>query len=69
MSWYKNNITELWIEGGSLLHYLKTVRVVRCEHYGIRYEWRKMWAFLGNGAGEAQELGLMDRLARYVTNR
>jgi hypothetical protein len=27
-----------------------------------------MWAFLGNGAVEAQELGLVDKLTPYVRN-
>lgn len=69
-SWYKNNIVggKLWIWGGSLLHYLKTIRDVRWEHYDLRYHNKNMWAFLGNGAVEAQALGLMDRLAPYVRN-
>jgi hypothetical protein len=38
-SWYKNNIVggKLWIWGGSLLHYLKTIRDVRWKHYGYKH--------------------------------
>jgi hypothetical protein len=38
-SWYKNNIMggKLWIWGGSLLHYLKTIRDVRWKHYGYKH--------------------------------
>lgn len=69
-SWYKNNLLggKLWIWGGSLLHYLKTIREVRWDHYDIRYSNKNMWAFLGNGATEAQALGQTEKLAPYVRN-
>ncbi|KAJ5951521.1 uncharacterized protein N7479_009934 [Penicillium vulpinum] len=67
-SWYKNNIIDgkVWIWGGSSLHYMKTMKEVRWEHYDIRYKSDNMWAFLGNGRVEAEVLKDTSRLAPYM---
>jgi cation diffusion facilitator CzcD-associated flavoprotein CzcO len=78
-SWYKNNIHggKLWIWGGSALHYLKTLREVRFEHYDVRYRSGNMWEFLGNGRVEAEWLAgegkiegeeMNQKLAPYLRN-
>ncbi|KAI1630504.1 cyclohexanone monooxygenase [Exophiala viscosa] len=69
-SWYKNNIVggKLWIWGGSALHYMKTIKTVRWEHYDFRYHGGNMWSFLGNGRVRAEEKGPKVRLAPYVRN-
>ncbi|KAH4113187.1 hypothetical protein HBI64_209380 [Parastagonospora nodorum] len=67
-SWYKNNIPggKLWIWGGSSLHYLKTIDVVRWEHFDFRYKSANMWSFLGNGYTKAQAFKDENLLAPYI---
>ncbi|KAJ9612905.1 hypothetical protein H2200_002846 [Cladophialophora chaetospira] len=67
-SWYKNNIPggKLWIWAGSNLHYMKTMKVVRWEHYNFRYFNDNMWSFLGNGRVEAEIKQDSTRLAPYT---
>ncbi|ETI20637.1 hypothetical protein G647_06979 [Cladophialophora carrionii CBS 160.54] len=67
-SWYKNNIPggKLWIWAGSNLHYMKTMKVVRWEHYNFRYFNNNMWSFLGNGRVEAEIMKDSSRLAPYT---
>jgi hypothetical protein len=78
-SWYKNNIRggKLWIWAGSALHYVKTMKEPRFEHYSIRYWNSNMFAFLGNGRVEAEFLAqtgaltgsdMNARLAPYLRN-
>ncbi|KIW94319.1 uncharacterized protein Z519_05635 [Cladophialophora bantiana CBS 173.52] len=69
-SWYKNNIVggKLWIWGGSALHYMKTIKFVRWEHYDFRYNNKNMWSFLGNGRVEAEVMKDTSRLAPYMRN-
>jgi hypothetical protein len=50
------------------LHYTKTIKEVKCEHYDIRYCNNNMWAFLGNGRVEAEVRGDFDKLAPYMRN-
>ncbi|KAL2436581.1 FAD-binding monooxygenase tazF [Exophiala dermatitidis] len=69
-SWYKNNIPGgkplLW--GGSSLHFIKTLQLVRWEHYDFRYFGNNMWEFLGNGRVEAEMTNDIDGLAPYIRN-
>jgi hypothetical protein len=67
---YKNNIIggKLWIWGGSALHFMKSIREVRYDHYDIRYWNRNMWAFLGNGRIEAEVTKDVSKLAPYMRN-
>ncbi|ORY17468.1 hypothetical protein BCR34DRAFT_621904 [Clohesyomyces aquaticus] len=67
-SWYKNNILggKLWIWGGSSLHYMKTIKEVKYEHYDIRYRNQNMWAYLGNGRVKAEVTNDMEKLAPYM---
>ncbi|KAK5173627.1 uncharacterized protein LTR77_002308 [Saxophila tyrrhenica] len=68
-SWYKNNIRggKLWIWGGSALHFMKTIKEVKWEHYDHRYN-GNMWSFLGNGRVKAEMLKDTSRLAPYMRN-
>jgi hypothetical protein len=50
------------------LHFLKTLKKVKYEHYDIRYRNNNMWAYLGNGQVEAEVLHDMDKLAPYMRN-
>lgn len=69
-SWYKNNIIggKLWIWGGSALHFMKSIKEVRYDHYEIRYWNQNMWAFLGNGRVEAEVTRDLGKLAPYMRN-
>lgn len=51
-----------------MLHYLKTIREVKWEHYDVRYKGGNMWAFLGMGETELQVKGDTTKLAPYVRN-
>ncbi|KIW11199.1 hypothetical protein PV08_10499 [Exophiala spinifera] len=70
-SWYKNNIPggKLWIWGGSSLHYLKTLEIVRWEHYMFRYNQVNIWGFLGNGKVKAEVERDLAGLTPYIRNR
>lgn len=48
------------------LHYNKTVKVVRWDHYDLRYKTNNMWSFLGNGLTEAQVKKDISRLSPYI---
>jgi hypothetical protein len=50
-SWYKDNLVDgrVYIWSGSLLHFLKTIKKPRFEHYEIEYKDDNAWAFLGRG--------------------
>ena len=67
---YKNNTVggKLWIWGGSALHFMKTIKEVRWDHYDVRYRNRNMWAFLGNGRVEAEVTKDLGKLAPYMRN-
>ncbi|KAK6380739.1 hypothetical protein LTS17_004939 [Exophiala oligosperma] len=69
-SWYKNNIVggKLWIWGGSAMHFLKTIKEVKWEHYDHRYRSHNMWSYLGNGRVQAEVLRDVDKLAPYMRN-
>jgi hypothetical protein len=68
-SWYKNNIVggKLWIWGGSCLHFMKTLKEVKYEHYNFRYH-TNMWAYLGNGQIEAEVKHDLPNLTPYMRN-
>ncbi|KAF2117373.1 cyclohexanone monooxygenase [Lophiotrema nucula] len=70
-SWYKNNILggKLWIWSGSSLHYMKTIKEVKYEHYDIRYRNQNMWAYLGNGRVKAEIEHDLAKLAPYMRNK
>ncbi|EXJ56038.1 hypothetical protein A1O7_08969 [Cladophialophora yegresii CBS 114405] len=69
-SWYKNNISggKLWIWGGSAMHFMKTIKEVKWEHYDHRYRKSNMWSYLGNGRVKAEVLKEVDKLAPYMRN-
>lgn len=69
-SWYKNNIIggKLWIWGGSALHFMKTIKEVKYEHYNFRYR-TNMWEYLGNGQVEAEIKHDLDNLTPYMRNQ
>ncbi|OCL13540.1 FAD/NAD(P)-binding domain-containing protein [Glonium stellatum] len=69
-SWYKNNVLggKLWIWGGSALHYMKTMKEVKYEHYNIRYRNKNMWAYLGNERVRAEIVQDAGKLAPYMRN-
>ncbi|KAK5079114.1 hypothetical protein LTR64_002465 [Lithohypha guttulata] len=50
-SWYKNNTVngKIMCWGGSSLHYVKTIKTPRWEHFDITYMEDDPWAFLGSG--------------------
>ena len=45
---------------------MKTMKVVRWEHYNLRYLNDNMWSFLGNGRVEAEIMKDPLRLAPYT---
>ncbi|KAL1859676.1 hypothetical protein VTK73DRAFT_7513 [Phialemonium thermophilum] len=55
-SWYKNNIVggKIWLWGGSNLHYIKTIREPKYEHFDFKYLHKNPIAYLGNGFVEAE---------------
>ncbi|EUC47349.1 hypothetical protein COCMIDRAFT_90164 [Bipolaris oryzae ATCC 44560] len=69
-SWYKNNTLDgkviCW--GGSSLHYLKTLKTPRWEHYNIRYHDDDPWGFLGNGRIEAETKDDFLGMTSYLRN-
>ncbi|GJC86497.1 putative sterigmatocystin biosynthesis monooxygenase stcW [Colletotrichum liriopes] len=69
-SWYKNNTRDgqILVWGGSSVHFLKTIKTPRWEHYDIDYLDGNMWSFLGNGRIEAETTGDFDRLTPYIRN-
>ncbi|GKT88313.1 sterigmatocystin biosynthesis monooxygenase [Colletotrichum tofieldiae] len=69
-SWYKNNTRDgqILVWGGSSVHFLKTIKTPRWEHYDIDYLDGNMWSFLGNGRIEAEIAGDFDKLTPYIRN-
>ncbi|KPI34369.1 putative sterigmatocystin biosynthesis monooxygenase stcW [Cyphellophora attinorum] len=69
-SWYKNEAAggKVMAWGGSALHYIKTMELVRWEHYAFRYNAQNSWAFLGNGQVEAEIMRDKDGLSPYIRN-
>lgn len=50
------------------MHFMKTIREVKWEHYDHRYRSGNMWAYLGNGRVKAEVLREVDKLAPYMRN-
>lgn len=50
------------------LHYMKTAKEPRYEHYDIRYKNDNMWSFLGNGRVEAEMKHDLENLTPYMRN-
>lgn len=70
-SWFKTKTDEgsrLWVWAGSALHYMKTLKEIRWEHYEFRYRTANLWSFLGNGRVEAEIARDPKRLAPYIRN-
>ncbi|KEZ43472.1 4-hydroxyacetophenone monooxygenase [Scedosporium apiospermum] len=69
-SWYKNNSVDgkprVW--GGSSVHFLKTIKTPRWEHYNIEYLDDNPWAFLGNGRIKAEVEHSFEGLTSYLRN-
>ncbi|KXJ91617.1 cyclohexanone monooxygenase [Microdochium bolleyi] len=69
-SWYKNNTTDgkpmVW--GGSSMHYLKTIRTPRWEHWNMTYLDANPWAFLGNGRIKAETEADFHGMTPYLRN-
>ncbi|PGH14607.1 hypothetical protein AJ79_02942 [Helicocarpus griseus UAMH5409] len=69
-SWYKNNTKDgkprCW--GGSSMHYLKTIRYPRWEHYNFRYVDDNPWAFLGNGQTKGEVEREFEGMTPYLRN-
>ncbi|XP_014550140.1 hypothetical protein COCVIDRAFT_43224 [Bipolaris victoriae FI3] len=70
-SWYKNNTVDgkVMSWGGSSMHYLKTIKIPRWEHYNIRYLDDDPWGFLGNGRIRAEVEGDTDGMTTYIRNQ
>ncbi|RTE71760.1 hypothetical protein BHE90_013841 [Fusarium euwallaceae] len=69
-SWYKGGVKngKVWIWGGSGLHYMRTIRMVRWEDYKYRYHRRNVWSFLGNGWTGAQVKRDRANVSPYIRN-
>ncbi|OJJ01771.1 hypothetical protein ASPVEDRAFT_192049 [Aspergillus versicolor CBS 583.65] len=69
-SWYKNNTVDgkvlCW--GGSSVHFLKTIKTPRWEHFDIEYLDENPWAFLGNGRIKAEYDNDFEGLTPYLRN-
>ncbi|RKK26698.1 hypothetical protein BFJ66_g16521 [Fusarium oxysporum f. sp. cepae] len=69
-SWYKNNTLDgkprVW--GGSSVHFLKTIKTPRWEHYDFEYLENHPWAFLGNGRIKAEVEHSFHGLTPYLRN-
>ncbi|KAF4343941.1 hypothetical protein FBEOM_2098 [Fusarium beomiforme] len=73
-SWYKANKTSgrVYIWPGSMLHLLKTMKTPRFEDFNITYMNDNMWAFLGNGRTQIEELaedGVDVDLAPFIRDK
>ena len=51
------------------LHYMKTIKEVKFEHYDMRYRNQNMWAYLGNGRVKAETEHDLTKLAPYMRNK
>ncbi|KAF2180148.1 FAD/NAD(P)-binding domain-containing protein [Zopfia rhizophila CBS 207.26] len=69
-SWYKNNTVDgkVMCWGGSSIHYLKTLKTPRWEHYNIRYLGDDPWGFLGNGRIKAEVEDDFEGMTSYIRN-
>ncbi|KAI1344236.1 cyclohexanone monooxygenase [Xylariaceae sp. FL0016] len=69
-SWYKNNTKDgkVMCWGGSSIHFLKTLKTPRWEHFDIGYMDDNMWAFLGNGRIRAEIQGDFEGMTAYLRN-
>ncbi|KAK2770186.1 hypothetical protein FQN53_005696 [Emmonsiellopsis sp. PD_33] len=69
-SWYKDNTKDgrprCW--GGSSMHYLKTIKNPRWEHYMFRYVDDNPWAFLGNGRTKGEVENDFEGMTPYLRN-
>ncbi|KAI1857254.1 uncharacterized protein JN550_013337 [Neoarthrinium moseri] len=69
-SWYKNNTKDgkVMCWGGSSIHFLKTLKTPRWEHWNIQYMDGNPWAFLGNGRIKAEVQDDFDGMTPYLRN-
>ncbi|KAH6682153.1 cyclohexanone monooxygenase [Plectosphaerella plurivora] len=69
-SWYKNNTIDgkIRVWGGSSVHFLKTIKTPRWEHYDMVYLDANPWSFLGNGRIKAEVEDDLDGLTPYLRN-
>ncbi|CAG9948058.1 unnamed protein product [Clonostachys rosea f. rosea IK726] len=69
-SWYKDGSIDgkvnVW--GGSSVHFLKTLKTARWEHYDIQYMDENVWSFLGNGRIKAECDSSFEGLTAYLRN-
>ncbi|KAF9872441.1 4-hydroxyacetophenone monooxygenase [Colletotrichum karsti] len=67
-SWYKDNTVDgkVLVWGGSNIHFLKTLKTPRWEHYNMEYLDANPWAFLGNGRIKAEAEHNREALAPYL---
>ncbi|GCB24341.1 putative sterigmatocystin biosynthesis monooxygenase stcW [Aspergillus awamori] len=56
-----------WHEGSSV-HYLKTIKYPRWEHYNFRYIDDNPWAFLGSGRTKGETESDFEALTSYIRN-
>lgn len=50
------------------MHYLKSIKYPRWEHYEVRYIDENPWGFLGNGRTHGEVLEDFDMLTPYMRN-
>ena len=50
------------------LHYIKTIKEPKYEHYHFKYKHGNMFAFLGNGRIEAEVKRQTEKLTPYLRN-
>jgi len=50
------------------IHYIKTIKEPKYEHYNYTYKNSNMFAYLGNGRLEAEWKQQVDKLAPYIRN-
>ena len=50
------------------MHYMKTIKEVKWEHFDHRYRKRNMWAYLGSGRVKAEVMRDVEKLAPYIRN-
>ncbi|KAJ4212362.1 hypothetical protein NW759_011750 [Fusarium solani] len=67
-SWYKDNTADgkVRVWGGSSVHFLKTLKDPRWEHYDIDYLDSNLWTFLGNGRIKAEYDHSFEGLTPYL---
>ncbi|KAL6247861.1 hypothetical protein RBB50_005209 [Rhinocladiella similis] len=73
-TWHKvgirNNLVDgkPWIWSGSGLHYMRSTKEPKYEHYSFEYQHKNIFAYLGNGLTEPEVKKQRDRLAPYIRN-